>query len=106
MLFTGTTNSLYLTTRISIPTRPISINLHILCPPYMQPYIPNLKEIRLVVCEMSSRKLPHFLSSPLHRFTKVILSQPKKPSHVLIPFKFGTPIWHFVAYGSLNFGDV
>ena len=78
---------------------------HILCPPYMQPYIPNLKKIGPVVHEICVLEdCPIFFTfSSSHHFTKVILSH---PSHGSISFKFGTPTRHFVDYLSLNFGDV
>ena len=52
MLFTGTANLLFSAPRISITTGPISIKYTFLCPPYAQPYIPNLKEIGPVVREI------------------------------------------------------
>ena len=78
LLFTGTANSQFSTSRISITTGLISINSHILCTSYTWPYIPNLKEISPVVCEICvPENCPIFFifSSSLHRFTKVILSQ-------------------------------
>ena len=62
VLFTGTTNLPFSALRISITTGRFLLNSHILCPPYTRPYIPNLKEISPVVCEMCSRKLPYFLN--------------------------------------------
>ena len=47
VLFTGTAKSPFSTPHISISTGPISIKFiqYILCPSYMQLYMPNLKKI-------------------------------------------------------------
>ena len=52
VLFTRTTNLLFSTTRISKPLDWFLSNLQFLCPPYMQPYIPILKKISIVVHEI------------------------------------------------------
>ena len=69
-------------------------NSRTVCPPYMQPYIPILKEIGPVVREIYvPENCPIFFtfsSSSSHRFTKVTLSQPKTPFPWIDIFQ----IWH------------
>ena len=78
VLFTGTADSLFSIPQISLG-RFLSYS-YILCPLYMQPYMPNLKNISPVVYEICVHEncpfSSHF-SSCSHHFTKVTLSQPK-----------------------------
>ena len=100
VLFTGTTKSPFSTPRISLTINRFLSNLLNLCPPYTQLYIPNLKEINLVVFEIYiSENCPIFL---LLQFKSLTLSQEKQSSYKLISFKFGTPIRHIMTYCSLN----
>ena len=103
VLFMGTPNSLFSTPRISITTGLIFVKLKYL--PYMRPYIPNLKEISPVVCEICvPENCPIFFTFFFFfaLFYKSTLSHQSHSSRRSISFKFGTPIRHFVAYCSLN----
>ena len=77
VLFTGTNNLPFSTSHISIITGPISIKFTY--PPYMQHYIPNLKEISQVVCKTCVPEDALFSShfSFSHCSTKINLSQTK-----------------------------
>ena len=107
VLFIGTANSPFSSPCISITTGLIIrflSNFHILCPPYTRLYVPNLKEISPVVRKIhASENCPIFFTFFFFApFYKITLRHPSRGS---IYFKLGTPIRHFVAYLSLNFGD-
>ena len=50
--FTGSANSLFSTLVSLKPLSRFLSNSHIICPPYMRHYVPNLKEIGPVVCKV------------------------------------------------------
>ena len=82
-----------LTLHISITTGLISIHFTYLWPLYMQPYIPNLKEIAPVVHKICVPKnCPIFSPFPSysHHFTKVTLRQP----NTLFSWINFFQIWH------------
>ena len=101
MLFTGTTNSLFSTTCISITTQSISIIFTYFMLSIYATLHTEFEENQLSSSwDMCSWKLPHFL----HIFLlctvsqKLFLANQRHPSHGSISFKFVTPIRYFLAY--------
>ena len=94
VFFTGTANLPFSTPYISTTTGSISMNFtdFMSCIYATLQYIPNFKEIGLVVCEIFvPENCPIFFTfSSSHRFTEVNLSQPRTP----FPWINFFQIWH------------